>query len=189
MLSVAIFGKKPMNAIFLPDRPYAVRFNCQAGQLALSEDEFLSKEAEISIIACKKWYGSLGKTKDAEWLQLFFIPAPSCQFLPRNTVCVSYIKTRSLSQFHQLITKLLAEDTNTDPAEGIFKVSFLSHTNAEGQPYKSVKFDWRERKTEEEIAQLEQIAQFLAGKPTLQDLEGTKNMIPFSEYAKLASAN
>jgi len=189
MLSVSVFGKKPMNSIFLPDRPYAVRFNCQAGQLALSEDEFLGKEAEISIIACRHWYGSLGKTQNTEWLQLFFIPAPSCKFLPRNTVCVSYIKTRSLSQFHQLITRLLAEDTN--PAEGIFKVSFLSHTNSEGQPYKSVKFEWRERQTPEEIAQLEQIAEFLAGKPVLQDLDATRNMVPFSEYsehAKLATA-
>jgi len=172
-----------MNAIFLPERPYAVRLNCQAGQFALSEDEFLGKEAEISIISAKHWYGSLGKTKDTEWLQLFFIPAPSCQFLPKNTVCVSYIKTRSLAQFHQLITKLLAEDTGTDPAEGIFQVSFLSHVNSEGQPYKSVRFEWRERKTPEEIAQLEMIAQFLATKPILQDLEGTKEMIPFSEYA------
>jgi hypothetical protein len=182
---IKVFGTKPKETIFLPDQPYAVRLNCQAGQIAISEDEYLGKEMEISIIACNRYYGNLGKTQNTEWLQIFFVPAPTCDILPANTVCVSYIKTRSLSQFTQLITRLIQDG---EPAEGIFKVSFLSHTNTNGQPYKSVRFDWRSRQGKAETGQLEQIAQFMASRPILRDLNGTKEMMPFHDYISLPSA-
>jgi hypothetical protein len=89
-------------------------------------------------------------------------------------MCVSYIKTRSLSQFAQTITRLME---NGEPAEGIFVLSFLSHTNAQGQPYKSVKFDWRERKTATEKKQLELIAAFMQTKPLLADTNGAREMV------------
>lgn len=185
MTSLTVFGTKPADTIFLPDQPYPVRLNCQAGQIAVSEDEFLGKEMELSIIACNRYFGNLGKTQNAEWLQIFFVPAPTCDILPANTVCVSYIKTRSLSQFSQLITRLMGQG---EPAEGIFRISFLSHTNSSGQPYKSVRFDWRPRQGKQEEQQLEQIAHFLASRPQLQDLNGTREMIPFREYASLPAA-
>jgi len=179
-----IFGAKPEGSIFLPEQPYGVRLNCQAGQIAVSETEFLGTEMEISIIACNRYYGDLGKTRNAEWLQIFFIPAPNNKLLPPDTVCVTYIKTRSLTQFTQLVTKLMAEG---EPAEGIFRVSFMSHMNKDGQPYKSVRFDWRPRYGEEEVRQLEQISDFLQNLPEpLQDLNGTRDMIPYSEYKKRA---
>jgi len=183
MTALTVFGTKPADSIFLADQPYPVRLNCQAGQIAVSEDEFLGKEMEISIIACNRYFGNLGKTQNAEWLQIFFVPAPACDILPASTV--SYIKTRSLSQFSQLITRLMGQG---EPAEGIFKVSFLSHTNSNGQPYKSVRFEWRTRQGKQETAQLEQIAHFLSGKPALQDLNGTREMIPFTEYSSVRVA-
>jgi hypothetical protein len=107
-------------------------------------------------------------------MQIFFILAPSCKILPKDTVCVSYIKTRSLSQFTQKITQLMESG---EPAEGIFQISFLSHQNGKGDPYKSVKFDWRPRKSAEEKKQLDMIANFVQTQPPLGDSNGTREMI------------
>lgn len=174
MTSLNVFGTKPKDCIFLPSQPYAVRLNCQAGQIAISDDEFLGNTMEISILAVNEFFGSIGKTRDTEWMQIFYIPAPGCKFLPKDTVCVSYIKTRSLSQFTQKITQLMESG---EPAEGIFQISFVSHQNRKGDPYKSVKFDWRERKTAEEKKQLEMIAGFVQTQPPLGDSNGTREMI------------
>ncbi|AFY74765.1 hypothetical protein Syn7502_02828 [Synechococcus sp. PCC 7502] len=174
-MSLQVFGTKPKDSIFLPQQPYSVRLNCQAGQIAISDDEYLGNSMEISIIGVKQMFGSLGKTRDTDWLQIFFIPAPSCKILPSNTVCVSYIKTRSLSQFNQKITQLMESG---EPAEGIFIISFQSHQNGKGDPYKSVKFDWRPRKTAEEKKQLEEIIGFMQNNPILGDANGTREMLP-----------
>lgn len=172
-MTLNVFGMKPKNAIFNPATPFAVRLNCQAGQLALSENEFIGNSAEVSIIKASRFYGSLGKTQNVEWLQLFYIAAPDCQVLPQDTVCVSYIKTRSLGQFQQMITRLLGQGTN--PAEGIFKISFTPHSNELGNYY-SVKFEWRERGAKEQ-AQLKLIADFLQDAPRLIDLNTTRDMV------------
>jgi hypothetical protein len=136
MMLSNIFGVKPTDAVFLPSAPYAVRFNCQAGQLALGEDDFLGNAAEISIIKVSRYFGTLGRTQNAEWLQIFYIPAPDCDLLPANTVCVSYIKTRSVGQFQQCVTRLMGNGVN--PAEGVFKVSFARHASGD-RNYYSVK--------------------------------------------------
>jgi len=86
---------------------------------------------------------------------------------------VSYIKTRSLSQFSQKITQVMEHG---EPAEGIFQISFISHQNGEGKPYKSVKFDWRARKDASEKKQLEQIIGFMQTNPILGDSNGTREM-------------
>jgi len=174
-MTFSVFGTKPKDCIFLPAQPFAVRFNCQAGQIAISDDEFLGNTMEISIIAVNHLFGTLGKTKDTNWMQIFYIPGSSCKFLPSNTVCVSYIKTRSLSQFTQKVTQLME---NGEPAEGIFQLSFVSHQNGKGDPYKSVKFDWRAKKSAEEKKQLEMIAGFVQTSPMLSDSNGTREMQP-----------
>jgi hypothetical protein len=170
----SIFGTKPKDAIFLPSQPYQVRFNCKSGQLAISEDDFLGKEAEISVLKVSRWFGDLGKTRGAEWLQLFYVPAPGCDILPSNTVCISYVKTRSLSQFQQVITRLLSEGQN--PATGVFKVSFVHHVNGE-RDYYSVKWEWRDRDGEAEAQQLEQIVGFMQGGPILADPRAASGMV------------
>jgi hypothetical protein len=174
MTTLNVFGTKPKDSIFNPSQPYAVRLNCQAGQIAIGDDEFLGNSMEISIIGVNHLFGSLGKTRDTDWMQIFYIPAPSCKILPKDTVCVSYIKTRSLSQFTQKITQLMESG---EPAEGIFMISFLSHQNGKGDPYKSVKFDWKPRKTAEEKKQLEMIAGFMQSNPNLGDSNGSREMI------------
>lgn len=181
-MSLRVFGSKPKDSIFNPKNALGVRLNCQVGQVALSEDEYLGNSMEISILGVNEYFGSLGKTRDAEWLQIFYIPAPSCKFLPENTVCVSYIKTRSLTQFSQIITRLME---NGEPAEGIFIISFDSHSNESGQSYKSVKFGWKERKTAEEKKQLEKIIGFMQTSPILADSNGTREMHPVSNEPAL----
>ncbi|MCA2940485.1 MAG: hypothetical protein IM319_15535 [Microcystis sp. M113S1] len=57
----------------------------------------------------------------------------------------------------------------SEPALGIFQGSFLKHSGDKGDYY-SVVWDWRERETEEEIEQLEHIADFMATNPKLVDL-------------------
>ena len=166
----SIFGSIPENAIFNPEQPYSIRLNCQAGQLAIGDDKFIGKEAEISIIKISRFFGTLGLTKNTEWLQIFFIAAPNCTIIPKNTVCVTYIKTRSLGAFNQSVIELLSSGKN--PAEGIFKIGFQLHqgTTQDGQPskYYSVTFDWRER-DKAETDQLKLIADFMEGQPTLLD--------------------
>lgn len=169
-----VFGTKPENAIFNPATPYNVRFNCQAGQLAISESEFLGSEAEISIVKVSRFFGTLGNTKNVEWFQLFYVPAPTCKILPANTVCCSYIKTRSIGQFQQCVTRLMGSGVN--PAEGIFKLSFQKHSS-DDRNYFSVRWEWRSRKGKAETEQLQMLAAFMEESPQLIDQGGTRQMI------------
>ena len=119
--------------------------------------------------------GNLGKTQGEVWLQIFFVPVPglpSSEKLPQNTVCVTYLKKRSINQFSETLYKVME---TAEPALGIFTGSLIKHTSDLGDYY-SVKFDWRERETDEEIEQLEMIANFLAIEPELIDLDRTNNM-------------
>jgi hypothetical protein len=165
-----VFGTIPTDSIFLPSSPYGVRLNCKDGRFAISEKDFLGEDgdvAEISIIKVSKFFGTLGKAIDKQWMQLFYVPCPTCDFLPKNTVCCSYLKTRSMDAFNQTITKLMGEGVN--PAVGIFKLRFIQHSSELGQYY-SVGFSWRERNSEEESKQLEMIGQFMTGSPLLLDM-------------------
>jgi hypothetical protein len=162
----SIFGVKPKGSIFLPSQPLSVRLDCKDGQLTLGEDSPLGKTAEISVLKVTRWFGDMGMTKGAEWLQIFYVGAPQCDTLPKDTVCVSFLKTRSLGQFQRVITTLLAAGTN--PAKGIFGVSFADHVSGQNR-YKSVKFEYRER-TEGEMEQLQAIGDFMAGNPRLVDV-------------------
>ena len=92
---------------------------------------------------------------------------------PKGTVCVSYIKTRSASAFWQKVTEVMEFH---EPAEGIFKASFEKHSGDMGTYY-SLKWDWRERQTTEELEQLEAIAVFLQSQPRLVDLNTTREMM------------
>lgn len=175
-----IFGAIPDDQILNPEPPYGIRFNCQSGQLALSETEFLGTEAEISIIKVARFFGSLGKTQNTEWLQLFYVAAPGTTIIPQNVVCVSYLKTRSLSAFNAKVIKLLSNKVN--PATGIFKVGFQAHSNDKGN-YFSVTFEWRPR-TEEEEGQLEMIADFMASDPVLIDTRVSTSLVCLEGMSK-----
>ena len=169
---ITVFGTRPKDSIFLPATPFAVRNDCAVANWKVGDDDMRGKTIEISIIKVAQYFGTLGKTKDAHWMQVWFVPAPGCDNLPSNTVCVTYLKSRSISQFSQKITELMESG---EPALGIFTGSFEKHSNEYGVYY-SVTWDWRERKTDAEKKQLEQIANFLNSQPQLVDL--STNLIP-----------
>jgi len=170
--SISIFGKINKEQINHFTPPYAIRNNCQIGQWTVGEDNLLGNELEISIIAMRNFYGSLGKTKGASWLQIWFVAAPSENKIPSNTVCVTYVKTRTLSQLGQKAIEIMETE---DPGVGIFKTKFEKHTGEYGNYY-SVNWDWRPR-TDEEISQLQLIADFLNTNPNLQDTNLPPTMI------------
>lgn len=153
--SISVFGQLMTEQINFFKPPYNIRNNCQVGQWAKGDDDFIGNSIEIAIIGTQEMYGKLGKST-SNWLQVFFVAAPSETKIPQNVVCCTYLKTRSLSSFGQKIIELLS---STNPAEGIFIGSFLKHSNDLGNYY-SVKFDWRIR-SEEEKPQLKLIADFL----------------------------
>lgn len=169
---INIFGKINKEQINHFTPPYSVRNDCQIGQWKVGEDNLLGNELEISIIAMKNYYGNLGKTKFAQWLQIWFIGSPNEQKLPSNTVCVTYTKTRSLSQLGQKAIEIME---NEDPGLGIFKTSFEKHAGDYGNYY-SVKWEWRQR-TPEEIPQIHLIADFLKTAPNFNDPNLPNTMI------------
>jgi len=165
-MNLTVFGVKPTDSIFLPQSPYQVRNDCQIGQWKVGDDDFRGNSIDVSIIRVSRMFGTLGKAVNTQWLQIWFIPAPGEEKLPADTVCVTYIKTRSINSFAQKITELM---TSGEPALGVFTASFEKHSGELGTYY-SVDWNWRERNTDAEKAQLEKIAQFLQAKPSLIDI-------------------
>lgn len=160
---LTVFGSKPKNAIFLPPEPLGVRANCKSGQWTIGSDDFKGNSLEMSIIKCSKMYGKIGMTEEF-WTQIFFIPAPTCKALPSSTVCVTYLKTRSRTQFEETLIQLME---NGEPGLGIFKGFFRKHemTTPLGQKseYYSVFWEWRERQSKEENEQLGLLCNWLPG--------------------------
>jgi hypothetical protein len=167
-----VFGTRPQQGIFLPQVPFNLRNDLKVGQWKVGEDDYRGKQIEISILKVAQFFGNLGKTTNAFWLQVWFVAVPTCEILPKNTICLTYLKKRSIAQFSQKVTELMESG---EPALGIFQGSFLKHSGDKGDYY-SVVWDWRERETEEEIEQLEHIADFMATNPKLVDL--SVNLIP-----------
>lgn len=172
-MTFSVFGTKPSDAIYLPDAPYSIRNDCSLGRWKVGDDDYRTNQLEMSIIRVSKFFGSLGKATNIPWLQIWFIPVPGCKNFPQNTVCVTYLKTRSVSHFSQRVTELMESG---EPALGIFVGSFEKHSNDAGTYY-SVKWGWRERQGQEEADQLQMIEDFLAEQPPLIDLNGTRDMI------------
>lgn len=170
--SINVFGMRPKDSIFLPQVPFSLRNDCKVGMWKVGEEDYRGKEIEISIIKVAQFFGTLGKTINTPWMQVWFVPAPGCEVLPKNTVCVTYLKRRSIAQFSQKVTELMESG---EPALGIFKGFFIKHTGELGDYY-SVTWDWRERETEADLKQLDMVANFLATNPKLVDM--SVNLIP-----------
>ena len=182
-IKMNVFGTLSKEKINCFNPCYGVRNDCQVGQWKVGDDKFLGNSIDIAIIAMRPYFGSLGKTKNTSWLQIFFVGLPSCKVLPTNTVCVTYLKTQSLTNLGQAAVKEMEE---IDPSMGVFTASFAKKTSDLGNYY-VVDFAYRPR-TEEEIPQLQVIADFLATQPVFADnvpdtmIELTEGVTP--EHAK-----
>jgi hypothetical protein len=179
--SFKVFGTRPADTIFLPDIPYSVRLNCKDGGIFVGGNKDIHKKSksnekiDISIIKVAKFFGTLGKTENVLWVQLFFVPCPNVDsaILPKNTVCCSYIKKQSIAHLFDKVQQVMEQG---DPGMGIFTLSF-NEQKGENGTYYTVDFDWRERKSEAEIKQLEAIANFMSAyQEQLIDIEGTRNL-------------
>ena len=179
--SFSVFGTRPVGAIYLPDVPYSVRLNCKDGGLFVGGNEDIHRKSksnekiDISIIKVSKFFGTLGKTEDVLWVQLFFIAAPGVDssILPQNTVCCSYIKKQSIAHLFNKVQEVMSKG---DPGMGIFTLSFNKEQGENGVYY-TIGFDWKERESQEEIKQLDLIAGFMSAyQEQLIDLEGTRDM-------------
>jgi len=177
-----VFGTVNDQTIYLPSTPYQIRLNCKDGGIFVGgqEQEFRrtnpKDKVPVTIIKVAKFFGDLGKTKDALWWQLFFVPSPKVdsKILPSNTVCVAYIKKQSISALNNLATEIISNQ-KIDPAQGIFEISFAPHAGKDGTYY-SVNFEWRERQ-KDEVPQLKLIQEFWeVCKDDLIDLDGTRDM-------------
>ena len=177
----SVFGTRPDNAICLPDVPYSVRLNCKNGGLFIGGSEAVHRKTnpdqkiDISIIKVSKFLGTLGKTENVLWIQLFFVPAPNIDssILPKNTVCCSYIKKQSIAHLFNKVQEVMEYG---DPGMGIFTLGFNREVGENGVYY-TVSFDWRERESEAEKQQLDLIAAFMSTyKNQLIDLEGTRDL-------------
>ena len=177
----SVFGTRPTDAICLPDVPYSVRLNCKDGGLFVGGNEAQHRKSnpnqkiDISIIKVSKHFGTLGKTENVLWIQLFFVAAPDVDsaILPKNTVCCSYIKKQSIAHLFNKVQEVMEHG---DPGMGIFTLSFNREAGENGTYY-TISFDWKERESEEEKQQLELIATFMSAySGQLIDIEGTRDM-------------
>ena len=177
----SVFGTRPTNAICLPDVPYSVRLNCKDGGLFVGGNEAQHRKTnpdqkiDINIIKVSKFFGTLGKTENVLWIQLFFVPCPDVdsKILPKNTVCCSYIKKQSIAHLFNKVQEVMEHG---DPGMGIFTLGFNREAGENGVYY-TVSFDWRERESEEEKEQLDLIATFMSAyKEQLIDIEGTRDL-------------
>lgn len=184
-----VFGTIKDNNIFLPSIPYQVRFNCKDGGIFIGGNEPSHRKSnpndkiEISIIKVAKFFGNLGETTNSVWMQLFFVASPNVkpEILPQNTVCVAYIKKKSISNLNNTVTDIMSR--KIEPATGIFLVSFNKEISKKGA-YFSINFDWKERKTKTEKDQLNIIQEFWnVNHQNLMDLDGTRDMIDVSNLS------
>lgn len=179
----SVFGtiKKDKINHFTP--PYVVRNNCQVGQWTVGDD-ILGNTLEIAVFSMASYYGNLGKTKGTNWLQVWFVGMPHEEKLPKNTVCVTYLKGESLTNLGQKAITVMGNDV--DPGFGVWSTKFEKKTGTYGNYY-TVNFDWRPRK-EDEMSQLELIADFMATNPLLIDPNLPPTMVQLTEDANIEAA-
>lgn len=98
------------DGILLPATgPFGLRFNCSAGQLALSERNLVTDTGKVVILHYDNHFGSLGKTENEFWTRIVFIPHPSLIAdskgkVPSGTVCEAFLKGESRDLFSQAAT-------------------------------------------------------------------------------------
>ncbi|NET30211.1 hypothetical protein [Okeania sp. SIO1I7] len=176
-----VFGTKPQNAILVADDIPNLRCNCQEGQWKLG-DEALGNKLECSILKFSKWFGTLGQTKDTLWGQIFMIAENSgtSPEIFRECLMVTYQKTRSLSSFLNLVTKLQCQ--GVEAAEGVFIASFKKHSGQKPDDtgvvkpinYYSIEWSWRERAKEDNS--IEQLCATLDDSGKFVDPQSTGKM-------------
>lgn len=180
MTTLSVFGTKPKDAILVADNIPNLRCNCQEGQWKIG-DEALGNKLECSILKFSKYYGTLGQASNTYWGQLFFVAENSSSHdIYRECLMVTYQKTRSLSSFLNLITKLQCK--GIEAAEGVFIANFVKHQGQKPDELGAVKpinyysIDWQWRERTEKDNSIEQLVGALDHADKFIDCQGTAKM-------------
>lgn len=169
-----VFGTLPPDSIFNPIPSYNLRNDCQVGQWKFGDSDYKGNELEIAIIKASKHYGNLGESKKMNWLQLWFIPSPKEQKIPANTVCCTYIKTKSMDLLGGKLIELMR--SQIDPGMGIWKASFVQNKGKLGTYY-NLNWEYREREGEKEQEQFDLICDFMQSNPSFADTSKPKTLL------------
>ena len=171
-----VFGTPAVDSIIIPDFALNLRANCQRGCWTLGSEPAGDK-CVLSILKFGKFFGDLGATTNTLWGQIWLVAENgSSDDIPDNVVLVSYIKTRSLGSFNQLIVRLQSKGIN--PATGVFCPKYINHTK--GLPdgttanYFSLEWHWRERT--ENDKPIQKLSDCLLHADSFVDPTGTANM-------------
>lgn len=169
-----VFGSKPKDAVYVPDNAYAIRNDCKFGRWTDGNGEKgLGKEAQMVIVGFENFYGNLGKTKLENWGQVWAVCIEGC--IPQNIVFCTYVKRESLQNLNKLVNKVISENDNFDPGNGIFTPTF-SYREGQWGPYWALTWEWE--RLEEDAPIIERIKASLKDKyHLLEDPIGTKDMI------------
>jgi hypothetical protein len=189
-----VFGKADLSSdeVFAPEIPFGIRFNCKEGCVKDATGKRYGDKIEVAILSFKLFYGSLGRTENTEWAQIFFVG--ESDNLPPDTLLVAYFKTRSLDNFKNLLPTI--QSKGIEPATGVFSVTFDRHTHSfydkdkqqeMKSEYYSLKWGWKERpEGKETAARLLKLSQALdkyRGTKYMEDLSGTRNMTPYTRIS------
>ena len=171
-----VFGTPAKDSILVPNLAIGLRNNCQGGLWTLGESP-VGNELHCSILKFSKYFGDLGNTNNTLWGQIWIVAeSGSSSDIPNNCIMVSYIKTRSLSDFNRIIVQLQSKEIN--PAFGVFCPKYIKHSK--GLPdgttanYFSLEWNWRERTQKDNS--LEKLSACLEHSDKLIDYEGTARM-------------
>ena len=179
---IQLAQKADPNVISINFQPLNVRNDCSSlGEWKVSESKKIGNKLHMAILAVRQFYGKLGKSTN-QWLQIFFVPAPKDPtILPKNVVCVTYVKNQSLAE---LTAELII---TPNPEQGIWETSFIPKENEKGK-YHYVSFFCRSR-NEDEKFQLEAISKFLKEEGhRLYDPSLPPTMFPYSDEESLEIA-
>ena len=159
-----------------------IRNDCQTGQWKVGEKEYGSK-LQMAVVKQTRLYGTLGKTLNTFWLQLFFIPIAGD--LPLNVLCVTYLKKEPMREFQRLVVEVQSKKYN--PGKGLFIPTFDKQKMTRPNPqtgveesvnFYSIKWDWQT--LEEEDENLKAIITTFgkrSAREALIDPEGTAQMV------------
>ena len=173
MSGITLVGKAKAkkDSLYLPELTYSIRNNCQIGMWMQSDGETpITNELNFCIVHLEGFYGDLGKTKGAHWLQLWGI---SDQVLNGKVIFCTYIKGRSLNL---LGNKVLEATINEQSASDLlFKSKFLRQQNDYGTHY-IIQFEMEQLPEKDSKRKL--ISDFLATNPVFTDNNIPSTLFP-----------
>lgn len=181
----SVFGPIPSEGeIFIPDTPFAIRNNCQIGQFTLGGSQQLGNKLSLRAIKFSRFFGDLGQTQNESWGQLWFVAEPGKSGdIPENILCLTYVKTKSLSEFNNLVVQIQARHIN--PATGVFTCGFVKESRtiigSDGQimqgTYYSLGWSWTPAAEFKSAYTDSQLLAAIAKASSFHDLEGTASMV------------